>query len=124
MEHGVSKRDLGVVGIVIALIQLGIGLASSQNVNHEFSKSREDFNQLRLEREQFFVRKSEFESMSNKMDQIKTQMEALNLQVYSLKTFLKTRYGYSAAYSNSKPNFFLLTGATRKWNSRKREWIY
>jgi predicted nucleic acid-binding Zn-ribbon protein len=122
MDHGVSKKDLGVVGTVIALIQLGVGIASSQSVNHEFSKSREDLNQLRLEREQYFVRKGDFESLSVKMDQLKDQISELNIQVSSIKTFMKTRYGYSAAsYPRKKRKFYLLSWDTREWNLRKKD---
>lgn len=92
----IKKRDLGIAGAIVVLAELLSNFQSSQNVATEIVKFREEFAASNLEREQFFVRKSELGNLSIKLDKANDQLTKLNDQVVSLRVFIKSKYGYSA----------------------------
>jgi hypothetical protein len=92
----IKRRDIGIAGAAIMLAEALSNFQSSKNVSTEIVKFKEEFQQSRVDREQFFVRKTEIEALNLKLDKMSDQIAELSNQVTSLKTYLKSKWGYSA----------------------------
>jgi hypothetical protein len=93
----IKRRDVGIAGLVIVLAEIASNFQSSSNVASEIVKFKEEFQASKVEREIYFVRKTELEALSNKLEKLTDQLSILNNQVVSLRTFLKSSYGYEAS---------------------------
>lgn len=75
------RRDMGVVGVVIMLSQVLSGLQSSQSVTTEIQKFKEEFQQSQIDREKYFVRKSDVASISDKIDSMNDKLIRITEQM-------------------------------------------
>ena len=101
----IKRRDVGIAGALIVLAQLFSDFKASHNVSSEILKFREEFQSSKLEREQFFVRKSELDSLGHKLEKINDQLFQLSQQVVSLRTFLKSKYNYTSKFYKPTDDF-------------------
>lgn len=80
----VKRRDMGIAGFVVVVSQLASSFQSSQNVATEIVKFREEFHKSLLDREEFFVRKTEITNLISRLDEMNDHMIKLTEQVRTL----------------------------------------
>lgn len=85
-KPSLKKRDLGVAGLAVVLIQALSSYQASQSVTDEL---RRELQELKLNQEQYFVRKTEMAQFGSKMDKVFHQLGKLEQQVSSLKSAIK-----------------------------------
>lgn len=88
----IRRKDFGIAGALIVLSQLLSSFQSSQNVSKEIEKVKDDFNESLIEREEFFVRKTDIVAMTSKLDQMNEQLIKVNEQLNSLKSYVKDNF--------------------------------
>lgn len=84
-----SKRGATVATVIVLLSQFITSLHTSDSLQVQMSRFREELAQSILERERFFVRKSDVADVMTKLDKMNSQLIKLNNQVNSLKTFVQ-----------------------------------
>ncbi len=95
----VKPKDFSLPGaILIVASQLFSGFQSSETISKEIAKFREEFQQSLVDRETFFVRKTELASISKKIDALNTKMLRMNEQLKNLKSGY-----YSLSDTESEP---------------------
>lgn len=92
IKGAVKRRDFGIAGFMIVVSQLLSTLKSSQDISHDLARFKDDLEKSVLEREQFFVRKTEIASVSNKLDLVNEQLIRMNEQLKFLKNVVKQEY--------------------------------
>lgn len=97
VKNPIKRRDMGIAGALIVISQFISSFQSSQSVSSEISKFKEDFNQLKVDREQYFVRKTDLAPVLTKLDSLNEQLVKLNEKVASLKRVVRDNYGYDEA---------------------------
>lgn len=68
------RKDLGIAGTVVVLSQLITSFQSQQTVTERIDKLSETIQVMRLDVEQFFVRKTDLQNLSHKIDQLSEQV--------------------------------------------------
>lgn len=84
-----KRWEMGVASAIMVLAQAVSHYRISSTLEDEVEKIRTAVQQNQVDRETFFVRKTELAVISSKLDQIGDR-------VTSLKSFIKTTYGYDA----------------------------
>lgn len=92
-DFPVGRRDLGIVAVVIIMSQLTSSLHSTQDVSSEIGKFKDEFRQSLLDRETYFVRKSDISSLASKIDQLNEHLLKLSQKVQFIQNDLKD-YSY------------------------------
>jgi chromosome segregation ATPase len=96
----VTTRNLTIAGAIVVLSQAITGAVGTYKAGQDISKQTTDSvnaslmvtaAQLRTEREQNFVRKSEFDKLESKIDTLATKIESQGKAFENLKGFLKAR---------------------------------
>jgi hypothetical protein len=102
----VRKRDLGLVGLLTVALQYGVGVKNDDTTekavkavaSQEFAKVERLASQLRLEREQNFVRKADLAQVLAKLDttmnRVDDRLEAVQKKVSRVEGYLKARRGH------------------------------
>lgn len=79
------RKDLSLTGaILIVISQLFSSFQSSETITKEISKFREEFQQSILDRETYFVRKTELAQIFKKMDQMNTKLIRMSEQIKNM----------------------------------------
>lgn len=81
----IKRREVGIAGAVIVIAQFISTFQSSQSVTNEIAKLREEFQQLRIDREQYFSRKTDLIPILTKLDKMNEKLIELNEKLASLK---------------------------------------
>lgn len=84
-----KRRDLGIAGAIIALSQLIGSFQNAHSVTSEIAKFKEEFQQSQIDREEFFVRKTDVAALSDKMDKMNENLVRMNEQIKVLKSFMR-----------------------------------
>lgn len=85
------KNNLGVPGaILIVISQLISGYQSSNQISQEIVKFREEFQQSLVDREKYFVRKTELGELGHKIDGLNSKIIKMGEQIKALKGELFT----------------------------------
>lgn len=82
----VNRKDYSLRGaIIIVISQLFSSYQSSDSISKEIEKFRKEFQQSLLDRETYFVRKTELAAISSKIDQLGLKIAKMSEQIKSLK---------------------------------------
>lgn len=79
----IKRRDMGIAGAIIILAQVLSSTQSAQNLSKEIAELKRDIEASNLEREQYFVRKTEIFSLTRKLDRVSDQVTSLKIAVYN-----------------------------------------
>lgn len=86
-NYMVRPKDFSLTGaILIVASQLFSSFKSSENISQEIEKFRHEFQQSLIDRETYFVRKTELTSIGKKIDVLNSKMIKLTEQINSLKS--------------------------------------
>ncbi len=89
---------MGLAGAVIVISQFLSNFQSSQTVSSEIVKFKEEFQESIVDREKFFVRKTDISPVLAKLDLLNVQLVKLNEKVSSLKRAVKENNSFEEAY--------------------------
>ncbi len=89
MSNGVKKRDLGITGLVVVLTQALSQFSSTDKLAKDIEDFKHEFKVSLLEREEYFVRKSDLQPLIIKLDQVSEKLSGLASKVNSLKRDLQ-----------------------------------
>lgn len=82
-----KSKDFSLPGaILIVISQVFSSFQSSDQISKEIEKFRDDFQQSLVDREKYFVRKTELSEMFSKIDRLNVQMIKMNEQIKTLKS--------------------------------------
>jgi hypothetical protein len=82
-----KNKDYSLPGaILIVISQLFSSFQSSDQISKEIDKFRNEFQQSLVDRETFFVRKTELADISRKIDKINNQLGRMTEQIKTLKS--------------------------------------
>lgn len=84
-----KRWEMGIAGSILVLAQALSHYQLSSNISNEMDKLKDTIHQDKVDLETFFVRKTEIFMMVSKLDK-------LSEQVTSIKSFIKTTYGFEA----------------------------
>lgn len=80
-----KRRDIGITGALVVVIQALASYSSSNSISTQVESLREQVIQAKLEREEFFVRKTEMKSemkyLSAKMDKLSDQIAIIHNKI-------------------------------------------
>lgn len=93
-EHPIGRKDLSLAGALIVLSQVFSSVQSSQNISTELSHFKDEFRESLLEREKYFVRKSDLQSLLVKLDSMNEQLTKVNEQLNNLRTYVRENVSY------------------------------
>lgn len=100
----VKRKELGLAGAVLLISQLVGSYQASQNVSAELVNFRADLQKNTIEREQYFVRKTDVIPVIDKLDKLSDKLAAIDLKLTSLKAFVRPKAGYlDASFFQHKP---------------------
>jgi DNA repair exonuclease SbcCD ATPase subunit len=109
-------REIGLVGILTLLGQLGIGFHSNYNVSDEIKKLTSEIQEIRLEQEKYYVRKYQLRDISIKLDKIEERINSLTVSVSSIKVKLRSINQSLSAQSCEPNQAFNLVNKENLWN--------
>ncbi len=75
---GLNKVEFGIAGAIVLLSQSLTSFYSSDKITREIASFKEQFNKSLVDREQFFVRKTDIAPFLSKLDEMKEQLVLLN----------------------------------------------
>lgn len=78
-------KDVTIVGAVMVVAQAISGAQTSVTVQHKLEDLALQFQESQLEREKYFVRKSDVALLAEKIDQLKNQISSLNQKMSGYK---------------------------------------
>ncbi len=82
----IRKTDMSLPGaLLIVVSQLFSSFQSSDNISKEIEKFRNEFQQSIVDRETFFVRKTELSTIIGKIDQLNSKLIKMSEQIKNLK---------------------------------------
>lgn len=84
-EIKTNRKELGIAGSLVVITQIMTSVGSSQALSDKIDKLNYDIHLLRVEREQYFVRKSDIHQLSSKIDQLSDDVVRVKEQINSLK---------------------------------------
>lgn len=84
-----KRWELGIAGSILVLSQTISHYQLSNSIQDDLNELKQSVQQSQVDRETYFVRKSELSVISTKIDK-------LTDQVTSLRAFIKTTYNYDA----------------------------
>jgi len=92
--NSVKRRDIGIAGALIILSQAITSSQSSNSITNQIDELRNQLIQLKVDREQYFVRKDELKKVINKLDKMQVDIATINEQIKWLRHMaeLDTRY--------------------------------
>ncbi len=90
----IRRKDVGIAGAVIVLSQLLSSFQSSQTVTTQMGHLQEEFQQLKVDRELYFVRKADIVPLTEKLDKLNDKLISINENVSVIKRFLKDNKFY------------------------------
>lgn len=85
MEQGIKRKDMGIAGALIVVIQGITALQSTNSVSADIEALRKEIQQSAIERERFFVRKTDLLVLTQKIDDLADK-------VTDLKSHLEDSY--------------------------------
>jgi len=85
----VKGRDIGIAGAVIILSQLTTNFSSSKSITDKIESLANDIQTMKIEREEFFVRKSDLIPITERLDRLNEQLQAIQVKLNYLKAFVK-----------------------------------
>lgn len=87
-NYRLKRRDMGLASAIIVIAQVLSNFQSSQslskNVSDDILKLRKEFDQARIEHEQFFVKKEELKKVVAKLDSMNSKLKVINKQIEKL----------------------------------------
>ncbi len=89
-----KKKDLGIAGLALVLSQFGSSLQGTDRISREISQFKDEFHQSILEREQFFVRKTDLLALNGRFDRLDAKLDALTLRVSKINIPNRSTYQY------------------------------
>lgn len=81
----VKKRDMGLASVAIVVSQIISSFQSSQSITREISQLKEEVQQIKFDREQLFVRKTDLVPITLRLDKMNEQLDALTQTVNLMK---------------------------------------
>lgn len=84
-----KRKDLGLVGGLMVSVQALTSFLASQTVSNDIDALRKEIFEVRINQEQYFVRKPEMGVVSDKLDAMSAQLTDLKDQVSALKIVIQ-----------------------------------
>ena len=78
IESGIKRRDLGLAGTLVVIIDALSSYQSSRFLSTDVNKLKDEVIQMRLDSEKYFVKKTEMSIVVNKLDTLNTQITQLD----------------------------------------------
>jgi predicted RNase H-like nuclease (RuvC/YqgF family) len=85
----VQRRDLGLTGVIIVLGQALATVTTGNGVTREISELRKQIEQQRVEREQYFVRKSDIVPIQDRIENVNKEISAMLQSINELQKDMK-----------------------------------
>jgi uncharacterized protein YydD (DUF2326 family) len=91
-DKRIKRKDLGIAGAVVVIAEAITNFTSSRSISHEVIKIKDEIKDMKVEREQYFVRKTELSSVSKKLDKLNDQLIRVDDKIASIKKELKLNF--------------------------------
>lgn len=79
------RRDMSIASVVIVVAQI----IASKTVTRDLDLFKDEFQRSQMDREEFFVRKTELSALISKLDHLNDQMIIMGEEIRSLKSTLE-----------------------------------
>lgn len=97
MNTQIKRADIGLVGVLTLLGQLGIGFHSNYNVGDEIKELSREIHEIRYDQDKYYAKKTQISEISTKLDNIEVKVNSLTVQISSIKKKLKNLNQYLTA---------------------------
>lgn len=84
-SNPLKKRDMGIAGAIIVLSQVISNFQSSKSISEEFKDLKNQFIQLQLDQEKYFVKKSDMKKVVSQLDKMNEELSKINDQIESIR---------------------------------------
>jgi hypothetical protein len=98
MKKKIRTKEVGLISAVTILSQVIAGNVSTRNLSEDLNKVHLEIANLRIERAEYYVNKSDFNILGLKVDKANEQLQTLKAQTSSLKNFLKANLHYNYSF--------------------------
>lgn len=87
-KHPLKRKDLGIAGAVIVLAEAASNFQSSRSVSTEVIKMHDELTIMKVERDAYFVKKTELANVMKKIDKMNDSIVSIDVKVGKLKQMM------------------------------------
>jgi hypothetical protein len=92
MTPTIKRRDMGIAGAIIVLSQAVTSLQSSHSISGQVEELKTQLETSKIEREQYFVRKTELVTVVAKIDKLSDQVSDLKNNFSRFQIEMQDKY--------------------------------